>query len=126
MCSVLYFFFDGDVVDFEASGGLLYVMADLGSSLNREDAHASLLAANCLGAQTGGATIGIDMNRAMFTLHRTVADVPYSTFEADIALFMKVLRWWKEWLSLPPLPSLGKRKTDAHDFDPFAAHSLRI
>ncbi|WP_446424647.1 type III secretion system chaperone [Mailhella sp.] len=118
--------FDGDIVDFELSGDLLYVMADLGSSLNREDAHASLLAANCLGAQTGGATIGIDMGRAMFTLHRTVGDVPYAVFEADMALFVKALRWWKEWLSLPPLPSIGKNKTAAHDFDPFAAHSLRI
>lgn len=118
--------FNGDVVDFEVSGDLLYVMADLGSSLNREDAHASLLAANCLGAQTGGATIGIDMARAVFTLHRTVCDVPYAAFEADMALFVKALRWWKEWLSLPPLPSLGKSKTDAHDFDPFAVHSLRI
>ena len=71
MCSVLYFFFDGDVVDFEASGGLLYVMA-------------------------------------------------------DIALFIKVLRWWKEWLALPPLPSLGSAKNDAQDFDPFAANPLRI
>jgi len=125
-CRVLL---DGDVVDFEKSGEKLYVMADLGSSQNREDAHACLLAANCLGAQTGGATIGIDSGRAMFTLHLLVSDVPYPTFEADMAQFVRAMRWWKEWLALPPLP--GARKEQAAvsadaGFDPFAAHTLRI
>ena len=139
--------FNGDVVDFEVSGDLLYVMADLGSILSAlQHAHKNGIIHRDIKPQnilvhadghikvadfgiarmTGGATIGIDMARAVFTLHRTVGDVPYAAFEADMALFVKALRWWKEWLSLPPLPSLGKRKTDAHDFDPFAAHSLRI
>ncbi|MBR3881599.1 MAG: type III secretion system chaperone [Mailhella sp.] len=120
---------DGDMVDFEKSGEKLYVMADLGSSLNREDAHASLLTANCLGAQTGGATLGIDPGRAMFTLHLLVNEVPYSVFEADLARFIRAMRWWKEWLALPPLPEGRKVPSTASaemSFDPFAAHTLRV
>lgn len=126
-CRVLL---DGDVVDFEKSGDKLYVMADLGSCLNREDAYAALLSANCLGTQTGGATIGIDSARAMFTLHLVENEVAYAVFEADMTNFIRAMRWWKEWLALPPLPG-ATRSADSGivssaSFDPFAANSLRV
>lgn len=117
---------DGDVVDFEKSGDKLYVMADLGSSLYREDAHACLLAANCLGAQTGGATIGIDAARSLFTMHLVIPETTFESFEADMTLFLKALRWWKEWLTLPPLPRSRSRSAAEENFDPFAVGSLRI
>ena len=101
--------FDGDVVDFEASGESLWVMADLGPALHREDASISLLSANCLGLQTGGATIALDEERSMFTMHLELwGDMPYALFEKRLAMFVKALRWWKEWLALPPIAKIVK------------------
>ena len=99
--------FDGDVIEFEKVEDELWVMADLGSSLNREDAVSSLLAGNRLGIQTGGATIALDEERAMFTMHMELwGDMPYTAFEARLVMFIKALRWWKDWLSLPPIKSV--------------------
>ena len=101
--------FDGDVVDFEASGESLWVMADLGPALHREDASTSLLSANSLGLQTGGATIALDEERSMFTMHMELwSDMPYAVFEKRLAMFIKALRWWKEWLALPPIVNIVK------------------
>ena len=102
--------FDGDVIEFEKVDGDLWIMADLGSAANREDAVSSLLAGNRLGIQTGGATIALDEERAMFTMHMELwGEMPYMTFEAKLVMFIKALRWWKDWLALPPLKSVVKQ-----------------
>jgi len=106
---------DGDVVDFEKDGDSLWIFADLGSALNREDASLSLLAANSLGMQTGGATIALDEERSMFTMHLELwGEMPYPSFESKLVLFIKALRWWKEWLALPPLRSVVKQADVLH------------
>ena len=99
-CRVL---FDDDTVDFEQSGNALYVMADMASASGRENACGRLLAANCLGAESGGACIGLDVARNVYTLHTVMRDgMPYESFETELTLFLKALRYWKEWLALPP------------------------
>ena len=46
----------------------------------------------------------------MFTMHMELwGDMPYLAFEAKLTMFIKALRWWKEWLSLPPLKNLVKQ-----------------
>lgn len=95
-------FFDEDAVDFEKSGESLYVMADLSSASGREDAFKRLLSANCLGSETGGATLSLDTVREVFMLHAMFQeDTPYPAFEERISMFVKALRYWKEWLALP-------------------------
>lgn len=95
--------FDEDEVDFELFGESLYVMADIGAASNREDAFRRLLEANCLGRESGGACIGLDAARDTFTLHRVFAgETAYPSFEEELTLFLKALRYWKEWLALPP------------------------
>ena len=95
-------FFDEDAVDFEKSGESLYVMADIASASGREDAFKRLLSANCLGSETGGATLSLDAAREVFMLHAMFQeDTPYPAFEERIAVFVKALRYWKEWLALP-------------------------
>ena len=102
--------FDGDVVEFEKTDDALWVYAELGSSLHREDANQSLLAANRLGLQTGGATISLDEERNQFVMHMELwGDMPYMSFESRLVLFIKALRWWKEWLALPPLKSVVRQ-----------------
>jgi hypothetical protein len=99
--------FDGDVVEFEKTDDALWIYAELGSAMNREDANQSLLAANRLGLQTGGATISLDEERSQFVMHVEMwGDMPYESFESRLVLFIKALRWWKEWLALPPLKSV--------------------
>lgn len=94
--------FGDDAVDFEQSGETLYIMAELAPATGREDAYARLLAANWLGAESGGACIGLDEEKNAFALWATErGDVSYPEFEARLALFVKALRYWKEWLSLP-------------------------
>ena len=102
--------FDGDVVEFEKTDDALWIYAELGSSMNREDANQSLLAANRLGLQTGGATISLDEERNQFVMHQELwGDMPYMSFESRLVLFIKALRWWKEWLALPPLKSVVRQ-----------------
>ena len=105
--------FDGDVVEFEQVDDTLWIYADLGSSQNREDAALSLLAANRLGLKTGGAAISLDEERDQFVMHMEVwGDVAYESFESRFVLFIKALRWWKEWLSLPPVKRAGATMQD--------------
>ena len=102
--------FDGDVVEFEKTDDALWIYAELGSSLHREDAAQSLLAANRLGLQTGGATISLDEEHSQFVMHVELwGDMPYDAFESRLVLFIKALRWWKEWLALPPLKSVVRQ-----------------
>ena len=98
-CAVI---FDQDEVIFEQHEDQLYLIADLASSAGREDAYARLLEANCMGAQSGQACLGLDVQREVFTLHRILeGELPYEEFEKILTLFIRAVRYWKEWLSLP-------------------------
>ena len=95
-------FFDQDEIIFEQHEGQLYIMADLGPSAGRTDAHARLLEANCLGAQSGQACIGLDSQREVFTLHRILeGELTYDEFERILTIFIRAVRYWKAWLSQP-------------------------
>ena len=95
-------FFDQDEVVFEQHEDQLYIMADLGSAAGRRDAHTRLLEANCLGAQSGQACLGLDSQREVFTLHRIlVGELTYGEFEKILTLFIRAVRYWKEWLAQP-------------------------
>lgn len=119
--------FDDDEVDFEQAGDSLYLMADIAPSSGREDAFARLLAANCLGRETGGACIGIDTVRDVFILHVVMrGDTVYEVFEAQLILFIKALRYWKEWLALPASASLSDTAAAGNTFSPYAAGMIRI
>lgn len=101
-------FFDDDEVMFETNDGRLFIMADLGSSLGREDAAVRLLQAANLGLETGFSCIGIDEGREQFTLCRVLeGDLAYPDFEKALSLFVKAMRFWKEWLALPPEDAAG-------------------
>ncbi|MBQ9451798.1 MAG: type III secretion system chaperone [Desulfovibrio sp.] len=96
-------FFDDDEVIFEQHDGQLYLIADLGSAAGRSDAYGRLLAANCLGQESGNATLGLDTVREEFTLHRILnGDMGYQEFEKILTVFVQALRYWKEWLVNPP------------------------
>ncbi len=96
-------FFDDDEVMFEINDGRLFIMADLGPSGGREDAAVRLLQAANLGLETGFSCIGIDAEREQFTLCRVLeGDLSYPDFERSLALFVTAMRFWKEWLALPP------------------------
>lgn len=95
-------FFDDDEIIFEAHEGLLYLIADLGPAEGREDAYGRLLAANCLGQESGMATLSVDTTRQEFTLHRILeGELLYPQFEKILTLFVKAVRYWKEWLAQP-------------------------
>ncbi len=97
-------FFDDDEVIFEQHDGQLYLIADLGSAVGRSDAYGRLLAANCLGQESGQATLGLDTGREEFTLHRILdGDMSYQEFEKILTVFVQALRYWKEWLINPPV-----------------------
>lgn len=102
--------FDGDVVSFELEHDSLWIFAELGPALGRDDAVPVLLAANNFGLQTGGATIALDEERCEFTLHMELwSGMPYRAFEAKLIMFIKTLRWWKDWLDLPPLKAVVRQ-----------------
>ena len=95
-------FFDEDTVDFEEMDDALYSMASIGSAARREDAYARLLAANYLVSETGGACIGLNLNQNEFCLHMVIyGDMTYESFEARLTMFIKALRFWKDWLAQP-------------------------
>ena len=95
-------FFDEDEVVFEMHDGQLYVMADIGPAAGRKDAHTRLLEADCLGAESGQACIGLDAQREVFTLHRILeGELTSAEFANVMTLFIRALRYWKEWLARP-------------------------
>lgn len=121
-CRVL---FDNESVDFEQTGDALYIMADIASASGREDAFPRLLAANCLGRETGGACIGVDTIHDVFTLHVVMyGDTPYEVFEAQLTLFIKALRYWKEWLALPASTSPADTAAAGSEFSPYATTGM--
>ena len=98
-CAVI---FDQDEIIFEQHEDQLYIIADLGPSAGRPDAHKRLLEANCLGAQSGQACLGLDVRREVFTLHRILdGELSYAEFEKILTLFIRAVRYWKEWLAQP-------------------------
>lgn len=119
--------FDNDDVDFEQAGNALYIMADLASAAGREDSYGRLLTANSLGAESGGACIGLDAGRDTFTMYKVLrGDLNYEGFEAELALFVKALRYWKEWLALSPVSTPSASTAVQAEASPFTAGMLRI
>lgn len=114
--------FDDDDVDFEQSGDALYIMAEIASAAGREDACGRLLTANWLGAESGGACIGLDAERNAFALYAVErGDVSYEEFEARLTLFIRALRYWKEWLAQPLASSSASPAMET-----FSAGMIRI
>ena len=108
-------YFDDDVVDFEQSGDSLYIMAEIAPAYGIEDAYARLLTANWLGAESGGACIGLDANRDAFALYAVFhGDVPYENFEERLILFIRALRYWKDWLSSSVLSNSDNSAVDTN------------
>ncbi len=96
-------FFDRDEILFELNENRLFIIADLAPSEGREDAYARMLKASNLGMETGFSCIGIDGNRNQFTLCRVLeGDLSYEDFEKILVIFVGAVRYWKEWLALPP------------------------
>ena len=122
--------FDKDTVEFEQAGKALYVMADLGTASGREDAFGRLLEANCLGAESGGACLGLDASRQEFTLHLILhGDMRYEDFEEALTRFIRALRYWKEWLALPPslnAEGAGGTQTPDSSATSFAPGMIRV
>lgn len=107
-------YFD-DVVDFELSRDSLYIMAEIAPAYGREDAYARLLTANWLGAESDGACIGLDVNRDAFALYAVFhGDVPYENFEERLILFIRALRYWKDWLTSSVLSNSDNSVVDTN------------
>jgi len=115
--------FDNDDIDFEQTETGLYIIATLADASGREDAYERLLKANYLGSETGGACIGLDANQNVFTIHTILhGDMDYSAFEKELCAFIRALRYWKEWLSLPPV----KMSSEVQQTLPFDNTMLKI
>ena len=96
-------FFDEDEIFFERHEDQLYLIAELGTSAGREDAHSRLLEANYLGQECGQGVIGIDADRREFVLHRVLdGEMDYPSFERALTVFVQATRYWKRWLAEPP------------------------
>lgn len=103
-CQVVFF---NDAVDFEVAEGVhetsdeaLFIIANLGASIEDADVLGRLLRANYLGGQTGGATISLSDEG--FVLHRELMmPMEYADFEKVVEQFVESLRYWKEWIALP-------------------------
>lgn len=106
--------FDEDAVDFELAGRRLFVMADLGPVAGGEALLRELLEADYLGAKTFGATISIDSEHDVFSLHAILpAQDDYEAFEENLTGFVKALREWKEIISSAPLAGEATQTLDA-------------
>ena len=102
-CRVL---FDDDAVDFQPAGRTLFLVSDLGSALEKEEENAALLRANCCGAETLGAVIGLDAERQTLTLHMMLTgSMVKEEFEELLAAFLKAVRYWKAWVAADPVAS---------------------
>lgn len=96
--------FDGDTVQFETVEKTLFLMTELGFAPVGDEKWAVFLRfmqANYMGAETGGATLGLSEQGA-FVLHRQlIMPMEYQIFEDLVGQFIKTLRYWKEWLAMP-------------------------
>lgn len=94
---------DEDQVDFEVVGDRLFMMADIGSAVDRTEACARFLAADYLGRETEGSVISLDEKRNVFVMYAVVEPGTSSVkFEERLTLFVKALRYWKDWLKALP------------------------
>ena len=115
--------FDEDEVSFEVNDGRLFIMADIAPAEGHEEALPRLLRAANLGLETGYSCIGIDDTRGQFTLCRILeGEWTYPEFEKALSIFVLAVRYWKDWLSLPPAEA---SKTEFEPFDPLS-FSIRI
>ena len=119
-CGVI---FDEDEVSFEVNDGRLFIMADIAPAEGHEEALPRLLRAANLGLETGYSCIGIDDTRGQFTLCRILeGEWTYPEFEKALSIFVLAVRYWKDWLALPPAEA---SKTEFEPFDPLS-YSIRI
>ena len=101
-CSVI---FDEDEVIFEENNNQLFIYAVLGTSIGHEELYEDLLSYSNLGANTGNASIGLDKDRNEFLMYRILTgNMEYEEFQDILVLFIKSLRYWKNWLSNPAKP----------------------
>ena len=106
-CRVL---FDDDAVDFQPAGRMLFLVSDLGSALDKEEENEALLRANCCGAETLGAVIGLDAERQMLTLHMMLTgSMEEEEFEELLEAFLKAVRYWKAWVAADPSGGKGEK-----------------
>ncbi|MBQ9274275.1 MAG: type III secretion system chaperone [Succinivibrio sp.] len=99
-CSVI---FDQDEVAFEVNSDRLFLIADIGPATGREDMYNALLRANHLGNGSAFGNLGLDWERDVFCLSKVIeADETEELFENQLALFVKTLRYWKEYLQNGP------------------------
>ena len=95
-------YFDDDEIFFERHENQLYLVSELGTSLNREDTYSRFLEANFMGHECGQGSISIDTNRDQFVLHRLIdGNIDYADFEKILTTFVQATRYWKMWLQNP-------------------------
>ena len=106
--------FDSENVDFELVGKSMYLIAEVGSVLNREKTFLQVLKANTNLEETGGGSFAIDGDHNILLLLKKVpAEMEYDVFEAELVTYLKALRAWKD-----KLPLLDNEGTPIVDFLP--------
>ena len=94
--------FDEDEVFFEKYENQLYIFADIGTAKDNTFVLKRILSANYLGNETGQGVISINDTDNSFTLHRLIdGEISYQEFEKILTIFIKAVRYWKEWLLIP-------------------------
>lgn len=94
--------FGEDEIGMELVDGRLFLLSHLASSLGHESDCARLLNAAHMGLESGFANFGIDKATNEFTLTRTLeGSMTQEAFEKALVLFVRSVRYWKAWLSLP-------------------------
>ena len=93
--------FDEDDVDFELTDRFTNLIAEIGVPAYPDRFHKMVLAANFDKEETQGAFFGLDENYGNIVLVKILPpQMDYAEFENQIAIFLKVLRRWKEALKL--------------------------
>ncbi len=99
ICSVL---FDEDEVIFEKYGDQLYLIAEIGTVQHSNMVLKRIITANYLGQETGQGVISVKDDSNSFVLHRIIdGELSYTEFEKILTVFLKAVRYWKEWLAMP-------------------------
>jgi hypothetical protein len=94
--------FGDDEIGMELVDGRLFLISHLASSLGHETDCARLLNAAHMGLESGFANFGIDEAAGEFTLTRTLeGSMSPEAFEKALVLFVRSVRYWKAWLTLP-------------------------
>jgi hypothetical protein len=97
-CSVI---FDKDEVDFEKNENKIFIIGTVQTNLKKDiELYRTLLTSNYLGIHTGFCTLSIDDKRNELILHRLIEEnTDFDAFEKSLVLFIKALRYWKNWIS---------------------------